>query len=689
MTSDNSSKGANAHIEEYLDYYCNLSNPKFAVLLKGSWGSGKTWLIKKFMKDFQARKDSGLSKSPWKAVKMWLAGNVLRHFKLKKTSNLSSRNTYFLYVSLYGMQTLEEIEREFLRQLHPVLGSHEVEFLAKSISTVIPLHLNSFLDNLRVKSGLTLKNLPGYLKNVGQRILVFDDLERCHVNINYVLGYVNSFVEHKSARVIIIANEEELHQSYGDESQNQERKHQYKCIKEKIIGQTLEVKFSFQETIESLMRDLCKYELIKNEEIEFFIKSQSETIEIIYQHAEYKNIRTLRKIILDFNRIWVSLPANVIQKEEAIQEIFKLLIIFSIEISLGNIDFIDLAKICDQYEKFHMQKRMSSGSHEPKTKIHKLIKKYNFLHQTLSYGNNLFPIDSWWVEFLGKSTLNQEYLNDSIKRSRYFRDETTPAWLKLYSYQELQDYEFSQILQEVEDQFLEQKIHDLGEAIYIFGVILELSNHNLTDISLQDLQNSMISFIDKSRENGCFLDFARCFTSGDFERLGLSIRGKSHDGFREIDEYITQCKKKDEEIFFKKSAEELLEMMISQNNEFHSQLIAFIKTIENPSSTAYRSVPILKYIDTQEFTIAFVSLPPLEQSKVLNTIIKRHDNDRHSELLREEYEWIEKVITSLKNEQEKRQKDRLLSGLLLSEVIENFEKNIEILISFQQGKPSL
>jgi hypothetical protein len=203
MTSDNSSKGANAHIEEYLNDYCHLSNPKFAVLLKGLWGSGKTWLIKKFMKNFEFK---------------------MEYFQNIKGLRQLNSNSNFLYVSLYGMQTLEEIEREFLRQLHPVLGSHEVEFLAKSISTVIPLHLNSFLDNLRVKSGLTLKNLPEYLKNVGQRILVFDDLERCHVDVDHILGY------------IIVANEEELHQNHDNENQSQEHKHRYQHIKEKIIG---------------------------------------------------------------------------------------------------------------------------------------------------------------------------------------------------------------------------------------------------------------------------------------------------------------------------------------------------------------------------------------------------------------------------------------------------------------------
>ena len=42
----------NDHIIKYLDYYCKLPYPpKFAVLIKGEWGSGKTWLVEKYIEE--------------------------------------------------------------------------------------------------------------------------------------------------------------------------------------------------------------------------------------------------------------------------------------------------------------------------------------------------------------------------------------------------------------------------------------------------------------------------------------------------------------------------------------------------------------------------------------------------------------------------------------------------------------
>ena len=37
---------SNSHIEKYLDDYVKIESPKFAVLINGIWGSGKTYFIK-------------------------------------------------------------------------------------------------------------------------------------------------------------------------------------------------------------------------------------------------------------------------------------------------------------------------------------------------------------------------------------------------------------------------------------------------------------------------------------------------------------------------------------------------------------------------------------------------------------------------------------------------------------------
>ena len=72
----------NHHVFEYLNYYTGLEvKPGYAVLLRGKWGTGKTWLIKNFIGE--------------------------------------SSNKEFLFVSLNGVNSYKEIDDSFFQRLHP------------------------------------------------------------------------------------------------------------------------------------------------------------------------------------------------------------------------------------------------------------------------------------------------------------------------------------------------------------------------------------------------------------------------------------------------------------------------------------------------------------------------------------------------------------------------------------------
>jgi hypothetical protein len=77
----------NSHIDEYLNYYVNFPHsPGFAVILNGAWGIGKTYLLKGFLENQR---------------------------KLGKKC---------VYVSLYGLDALDEIDNALLRSIYPLLA---------------------------------------------------------------------------------------------------------------------------------------------------------------------------------------------------------------------------------------------------------------------------------------------------------------------------------------------------------------------------------------------------------------------------------------------------------------------------------------------------------------------------------------------------------------------------------------
>lgn len=89
---------SNQHISEFLDYYIKLSNPQYAVLLKGKWGSGKTYFINEYKK------------------------------------HLNKNEHKYIYVSLYGVRNYDEIETKFLETIHPRLYNKKQSLQEKLLS---------------------------------------------------------------------------------------------------------------------------------------------------------------------------------------------------------------------------------------------------------------------------------------------------------------------------------------------------------------------------------------------------------------------------------------------------------------------------------------------------------------------------------------------------------------------------
>ncbi|ECH4369494.1 hypothetical protein FPS71_24880, partial [Salmonella enterica] len=60
------------------------------------------------------------------------------------------------------------------------------------------------------------------------KTIVFDDLERCSINLEDLFGAINKYVEHHGCKVIVIAHDDKLNDELTDK-------------KEKIFGQVIKV----------------------------------------------------------------------------------------------------------------------------------------------------------------------------------------------------------------------------------------------------------------------------------------------------------------------------------------------------------------------------------------------------------------------------------------------------------------
>lgn len=215
----------NKHVWDYLTYYISLAHaPGFAVLVSGRWGVGKTHLLKDFLK-------------------VTFEDDVTNH----------------VYVSLHGLSSIEEIDDALFEAAFPVMTGTAAKIAARIAK--------ASLKFLKVEPGDW--NIKEFLNKFRAKVYVFDDLERCEAPINKVLGYINQFVEHGGAKVIILANEQEIG---ADED--------YARRREKLIGKTLQVRSVFDEAFKHFVSN------IDHAGARGFIEAAASDIATIYGQAD-------------------------------------------------------------------------------------------------------------------------------------------------------------------------------------------------------------------------------------------------------------------------------------------------------------------------------------------------------------------------------------------------------------------
>ena len=162
-----------------IDRFLKARMYHYALLINGEWGCGKTFFVK---------------------------DTLMKHIKEELSRDVS-------YISLYGVKTTEEISQMLCFQsIKGRMGSAGTfvdtkggQVFTTLLSAATKIGLGKIgADNNSVEDILTK------IQNYDKSVIIFDDLERCNCSINEILGYINNFVEHTDASVILVANEEEI-----------------------------------------------------------------------------------------------------------------------------------------------------------------------------------------------------------------------------------------------------------------------------------------------------------------------------------------------------------------------------------------------------------------------------------------------------------------------------------------------
>lgn len=607
----------NENINNFLDYYFRFEYaPEYAVMIKGAWGSGKSWFVQKALE------------------------------RLEKNSGK------YLYISLYGMVCFEDIENSFFEQMHPVLSSKGMKLTSKIVKGLLKATIKLDLDG-DGKTETTTKipteelKLPDYLKDTDSFVLVFDDLERSSMNIGDVLGYINQFVEHQGYKVLIIANEDEI-------LNDPDKKKCYSRAKEKLIGKTFELVPNTSLALGAFI------DSSSSEPLQAFYQDNLPNIISVYSSSECKNLRHLKQALWDFERLYNALPSSTFDKVELKSELLNIFLCFAFETRSANYSIKTIARVKDSiYDDM-----FNKDDEKPKSLYSVLSSKYPMI----SFSDSLLE-ESVWIDFFDKGIINEAKIKESIERNKYYQDINTENWVKLWHYHDLSDSEFERLYDVVNREIKEYKFSEHQVVKHLAGLFIRLSDIALIPINKTKALNIFKSYVDYLYDND-YLPSELNDHMVEFDTDswgGLGFAGRDIQEFEQFEEYLNKRTEQYKVKCMPNIADELLELMKHDVGLFTLKL-----TLCNREENLYYKTPILKHIDSSQFVEALLSLPGEKFRRVGYMFKERYSIKQFHVHLINELDWL-KEVESLLDQKQRKSKGKL-SSYRISLLVNNYIK---------------
>ena len=558
----------NRHIREFLPYYVKLPQaPRYAVLISGPWGIGKTFLVDKILKE---------------------------QFKHDPTG--------YTYVSLYGLASSEQIDIALVEAHFPAWR------LVKAAGRVT--------DSLLKKLGLDLNTEikpADILKKDKNRLYVFDDLERCAMKIDEVMGYINHFVEHDECKVVIVANEKEI-----DDQKSYGRK------REKLIGRVLQAQPATEEALADFVSKL------ESKDARKLLSPRANDIIAVYNQSGFNNLRVLQQSLWDFERLVVAMDPSYLDLKEPITALLRLFLALSFEFKSGKIEQDDLT---DRLTKIVAGGDSKDAEAKEASRLYIASQKYQDLYLHADYLSEALLVD-----ILARGLVNQDDVRSFMSANpHYVRPKGEPAWQVVWDGQNRSDKEFESACLSMESDFKARKFEETGEVLHVLGLRLWLSEIKAIEQSIQDVVAEGNKYIDDLYGAG---KLAKAAEPPPELRLtgwyGLGIMNKEMPEFQaHVDRFKTKRQKAIEGTYAD-WAEGLLEKMTEDVESFERQL-------DGPLAR----MPVLAAIEPKVFVEKVLALSPDSFRTAMEALKHRYSNGYLKTYIAPERPWLQSVKDAL------------------------------------------
>lgn len=548
---------------EYLNYFVESSNPNFAIMLKGKWGAGKTYFIK----------------------------GIIEEWNNKQVISKSEVNLKPIYVSLNGVSKKREIIDSLKAQITPLLYSKGAKFATGIIKGFFKSALKidfDYNDDDKKDGSINIGFDPISIfkasneKIKGNRILIFDDIERCKIPIDELYGYVNDFVEHSECKVILISDEKKIE---DEEIEKSKSKYEYSVFKEKIIGQTFEIKPDTELAVDFFINSVSK-------NIKSSLEDSRDLIIKIFEVSEKENLRVLQRAIYDYERLFKFIDSKLADDSEKYKVLFSnylaYFLIYFLEIKTGNKEISSFQQLLFASNK----EKENNFSH-----YEEIVATYGLIHSS-----KLFTPENL-TDFISNGNY-ENLINEINNSSIYATGKKEKDWEKLWYWKLLEDDEYSTLLENVTTDFFQNNNFHITEILHISGILFSLIDTNLYSAKTkEEIVNRAKLLIDK-------LDLSEFKDSRGFSSLtwGSWQKAYASDKTAEFKSILDYTRKKLDEIKVEKSSQIIEDIFYGLTNTNIDDLYQQVRNYDDNLENIIERTPMLSKLEPRKFARVIFSL---------------------------------------------------------------------------------
>ncbi|WP_404812792.1 hypothetical protein ACIRNY_05480 [Capnocytophaga canimorsus] len=492
--------------ERILDYIQQKTN--YAVIITGKYGIGKTYYI----------------------------DNILSPRILQ--SNEGENKIKFIRISLFGVATIEEIQRLIFFEMYSYLkklntkGVKVFSGLLNGVTSFFGVDFQKVLEDIE-------KNIE--VDNYQDIVICLDDIDRRSSSLKLceLYGFINDLVENKSAKVILIANEDTLRQET-----NNDEKDTYSILSEKVIGISLPFQSNYNDIISNMIKEYEEDRDYKN-----FLENN---LSYIAQKVAVKdnNLRNVIFFFEHFKRVFITVDELINEnselkkyEEKILIDVLKFSLPISFEYKLGKLSAENKESLLNYFNGSFIRFSnlgIADGSDE-KDYLDSFLEQYGDVLWT----QNNFPSI---VEYItGETALDKAKILSEIKKNCGIFDEGIPEEQRLLeelSFWNSMKLSYEQYINKTNRliELIDQDKFRLREYPDIFYLIMRFDNP--TKQNIEELKQKIIDKINsKDDEYDKMLEV----------KYSQNLSDLIHKEYKEI---LDACLKKNKEILHQNEKEE-------------------------------------------------------------------------------------------------------------------------------------